>query len=137
MTDDEIRKFINDLRDKQKFDEAYIGFFQFGGGSEESFIKANRQGLEMHAAELLEAAVTKYNDKSKSYGLDEGIQDIEGDFSFQYVDLKEGKRGEIKPSPDYKETWTDKVFLIGCIAVILIFLSIGVIVLITIAKWIL
>ena len=137
MTDDEIRKFINDLRDKQKFDEAYIGFFQFGGGSEESFIKANRQGLEMHAAELLEAAVTKYNDKSKSYGLDEGIQDIEGDFSFQYVDLKEGKRGEIKPSPDYKETWTDKVFLICCIAVILIFLSIGVIGLITIAKWIL
>jgi hypothetical protein len=112
MTDDEIRKFINDLRDKQKFDEAYIGFFQFGGGSEESFIKANRQGLEMHAAELLEAAVTKYNDKSKSYGLDEGIQDIEGDFSFQYVDLKVGKRGEIKPSPDYKETWTEKYSLL-------------------------
>jgi len=57
MTDEDIKKLIDDLRSQKNYDEAYIGFFQYGGGPDESYIKANRQGLELHAAELLEAAL--------------------------------------------------------------------------------
>jgi hypothetical protein len=138
MTDEEIKKFINEIRNEQKFKDAYIGFFQYGG-SEESFIKANRQGLEIHAAELLEAAITNYNDKSKSYGLDEGIQDIEGDFSLQFVDLKEGTKEDIKPTPVVEQTWKDKASNVGCIALAIVILisilGIGIVGSVTIFKW--
>jgi hypothetical protein len=140
MTDEEIKKFINDLREDKKFEEAYIGFFQFDEHSHESFIKANRQGLEIHAADLLEASITKYADKSKSFGLDEGIQDLEADIIFQFVDLQEGKKGDIKPTPIIKETWKDKVSNFGCttlaILIVMLILTIGIVGLVTIFKWI-
>jgi len=114
MNDKEIGKLINELRSQKNYDEAYIGYFQYGGGPEESCIKANRQGLELHAAELLEAALETEkefeNGKIKTFGLDEGISDEESDFLFDYVELKKESRNEIKPKSDYKETWKDKLF---------------------------
>ncbi|MEZ4797537.1 MAG: hypothetical protein R2785_10255 [Flavobacteriaceae bacterium] len=114
MNDKEIGKLINELRSQKNYDEAYIGYFQYGGGPEESYIKANRQGLELHAAELLEAALETEkefeNGKIKTFGLDEGISDEESDFLFDYVELKKEARKGIKPDSDYKETWKDKLF---------------------------
>jgi hypothetical protein len=114
MNDKEIGKLINELRSQKNYDEAYIGYFQYGGGPEESYIKANRQGLELHAAELLEAALETEkefeNGKIKTFGLDGGISDEESDFLFDYVELKKESRNEIKPDSDYKETWKDKLF---------------------------
>lgn len=139
MTDGEIGKLINELRSKKNYDEAYIGFFQYGGEPDESYIKANRQGLELHAAELLAAALeTKIefeSGKEKTFGLDKGIFDEESDFGFDYVELKKEKGNDIKPHSEYKETWKDKAFKVGCIGIGILLVVLIIIGFITSITW--
>lgn len=140
MTDKEIGELINELRSKKNYDEAYIGYFQYGGGPDESFIKANREGLELHAAELLAAALeteTEFeNGKQKTFGFDEGISDDESDFFFNYVELIKEKRNDIKPYAEYKKTWKDRAFEIGCVSIIILLVSLIIIGFITAITWI-
>lgn len=140
MTDKEIGELINELRSKKNYDEAYIGFFQYGGGPDESFIKANRQGLELHAAELLAAALETETEfeigKEKTYGLDQDLHDDDSEFGFSYVELKKEKRNDIKPYSEYKETWKDKTFKIGCIAIGILLVVLLIIGFITAVTWI-
>lgn len=140
MNDKDIEKLIEQLRNQKNYDEAYIGYFQYGGQPDESYIKANRQGLELHAAELLEAALeTKAgfeDNKMKTFGLDEGISDIEGDYFFQYVELIKEVRSKVNPNSDYQQTWKDKAIekiLIGVLISIPILAIIG---FIKIIQWI-
>ncbi len=140
MNDKEIGKLINELRSQKNYDEAYIGYFQYGGGPDESCIKANRQGLELHAAELLEAALETEKEfekgKIKTFGLDEGISDEESDFFFEYVELIKEVRNDIKPNSEYKETWKDKIFKYGCFGVLI---GLGLLIIIgimTVLSWI-
>ena len=140
MTDKEIGELINELRSKKNYHEAYIGFFQYGGGPDESFIKANRQGLELHAAELLAAALETETEfeigKEKTYGLDQDLLDDDSEFGFSYVELKKEKRNDIKPYSVYKETWKDKAFKIGCIAIGILLVVLLIIGFITAVTWI-
>ncbi|MDA9057479.1 hypothetical protein N9K49_06515 [Flavobacteriaceae bacterium] len=138
MTDKEIGKIINKLRTEKNYDEAYIGFFQYGGGPDESYIKANRQGLELHAAELLAAALETETEfetgKQKTFGLDQDLLDDNSEFGFNYVELKKEIRNEIKPYSEYKETWKDKVFKTGCVIIgisLVVLLLIGIVATIT------
>ena len=139
MTDEDIKKLIDDLRSQKNYDEAYIGFFQYGGGPDESYIKANRQGLELHAAELLEAALETEKEfeigKEKTFGLDEGISDPESDYDFDYVELKKENRNEIKPYSEYKETWKDKVFKVGCIGIGILLIGLVIVGIFTVITW--
>ena len=140
MTDENIKRLIDDLRNQKNYDEAYIGFFQYGGGTDESYIKANRQGLELHAAELLEAALETEKEfesgKEKIFGLDEGKSDEESDYHFDYIELKKEKRFEIKPDSEYKETWKDKIFKFGCFGGLIALGLLIIIGLITVISWI-
>jgi hypothetical protein len=139
MTDKEIRGFIDELRSQKNYDEAYIGYFQYGGGTDESYIKANRQGLELHAAELLAAALETETEfetgKQKTFGLDEGISDEESDYGFDYVELKKEKRNEIKPYSEYIETWKDKLIKLGFIVFGILLIGFIIIGLITAITW--
>lgn len=139
MTDEDIKKLIDDLRSQKNYDEAYIGFFQYGGGPDESYIKANRQGLELHAAELLEAALETEKEfevgKEKTFGLDEGISDPESDYDFDYVELKKENRNEIKPYSEYEETWKDKVFKVGCIGIGILLIGLVIVGIFTVITW--
>ncbi len=140
MNDKEIGKLINELRSQKNYDEAYIGYFQYGGGPFESCMKANRQGLELHAAELLEAALETEKEfekgKIKTFGLDQGITNEESDFFFDYVELKKEARNEIKPDSVYKETWKDvliKYFFFGILIGVGLLIIIGIV---TVISWI-
>ena len=140
MTDKEIGKLTNELRNQKNYDEGYIGFFQYGGGPDECFIKANRQGLELYAAELLAAALETETEfetgKEKTYGLDQNLLDNESEFGLSYVELKTEKRNDIKPYSEYKDTWKDKAFEIGCIAIGILLVVLLVIGFITAVTWI-
>ncbi len=140
MTDKKIAELIDQLRSEKTYDEAYIGFFQFGGGPDESFIKANRQGLELYAADLLAAALeteTEFgSEKEKTYGLDHVLLADDSEFGFSYVELKKEKRNEIKPLSEYKETWKEKAFKIGCIAIGIVLIAFLIIGFITAVTWI-
>lgn len=140
MSDKEIAELISQLRDEKKYDEAYIGFFQYGGGPDESFIRANRQGLELLAAELLAAALETETGfeagKEKTYGLDQDLINDESEYGFSYVELKKGSRNDIKPYSEYEETWKDKAFKIGCFAIGILIVVLLIIGFITAVKWI-
>ena len=137
--DKEIGKLINQLRSQKNYDEAYIGYFQYGGGPDEGYIRANRQGLELHAAELLEAALETENlledEKKDTFGLDEGISDQESDFFFDYVQMINKVRNQIKPYQDHRETWKEKAFKIGCIGLGLIIIGLTVVGLVKVIDW--
>lgn len=140
MTDKEIGELINELRNQKNYDEAYIGFFQYGGGPDESYIKANRQGLELHAAELLAAALETESEfetgKEKTYGLDQDLLDDDSEFGFNYVELKKEKRNDIKRYSEYKKTWKDRAFEIGCVTIGIILVALIIIGFITAVTWI-
>ena len=137
--DKEIRNLIENLRSPKNYDEAYIGYFQYGGGPTEGFIRANRQGLELHAAELLEASLETENllgdERKDTFGLDEGISDKESDFFFDYVQLTDMVRNQINPYEYDEETFQDKVIKIGCIGLGLIIIGLTVVGLVKVIDW--
>jgi len=140
MTDKEIAGLINKLRSEKKYNDAYIGFFQYGGGPDESYIKANRQGLELYAADLLAAALETETEfeagKEKIYELDQDLMDSHSVVRLDYIELKKEKLSEIKPDPEYKETWKDKAIKIGFITIGILLILLIIIGLITTVTWI-
>ncbi|ARN77036.1 hypothetical protein BST97_02920 [Nonlabens spongiae] len=139
MNEKEIASLINQLRNQKNYDEAYVGYFQHEIGSHDCYIKANRQGLELHAAELLEAALKineiTANSKTPILYLDEGIVDKESDITLFDLELKKGTRNEIISEPVYIETWTDrltKYLIIGIIILLLLLIIVGII---TVVSW--
>ena len=55
MTDRKIENIVSELDKNNEKDEAFFGFYQYGGDKDESCIRANKQGLELFSAELLKA----------------------------------------------------------------------------------
>ena len=69
MYAEEHDKIIEQLRRYIREDDATFGIFQYGGGADESYIKADKQGLRLFALELLMAAQKSneiLHDKEKS-----------------------------------------------------------------------
>lgn len=141
MKDKEIGKLIEELRSQAKYDEAYIGYFQYGDGFDESFIRANRQGLELYAAEILQAVLETEKEfdketKFKIFGLNPKILDEESDFFFDYIELVKEKRNEIKLNYQYKETWKDKMAKYASFGILIGLGLLVIIGLVTVVSWI-
>ncbi|TAJ12589.1 hypothetical protein DMA11_12325 [Marinilabiliaceae bacterium JC017] len=142
MEKEELQNIINLLETGNSKDDAYFGIFEYGGGSDESYIKANKQGLELFAADLLKASRDSeeivLDNERDIYSLDYGeewIDDESGTF-IQYVELIIEKRKKEKKKP-YKETWKDDAAKIGCIGGVLIIAISIVVGLITMISWLL
>ena len=93
MTNSEIQEFISSIHQRNSIDQAYIGFFQYGGGPDESFIKANRQGLELYAAQLLSAGIEidkRLFEKGtvETFGVNSDIVSDETEIDIHYIELK-------------------------------------------------
>ncbi|QHT67107.1 hypothetical protein GXP67_10820 [Rhodocytophaga rosea] len=56
--DKEIREFLDYLKRKDNKQKAYFGIFQYGGGLDESFIKANKEGILQFLQDLTQAYIT-------------------------------------------------------------------------------
>ena len=142
MRKETIKDIIVKLKEIGIAKNAYFGFFQYGGGIYESCIKANKEGLLLYAACLLEASLEIDNrdfteDKIQTYGLSPEFVSENTDFDFHYVELMNKPKLEIETTPEHKETWKDKLtgYIFGAI---LIFMLISVIIGIgTITSWIL
>ena len=57
MTKEELDNLINKLDTQISKDIALFEVNQYGGGLDESFIKANKEGLQLFALELLKASL--------------------------------------------------------------------------------
>jgi len=140
LTQDELQKIIDQLERQTSKDNATFGIFQYGGGSDESCIKADKEGLKLFALELLKASSKTneiINDKGKNIIpiiFQENWIDDQSDTVIQYV--KPVERRQIKDEKKYKETIIDKVLPYGCYAAFII-LAIAIIVgFWTLIKWV-
>ena len=57
-----IEAIIGELESVASKEKGYFSMWQYGGGPDESFIKANRDGLRLYAIELLKASLETDND---------------------------------------------------------------------------
>ena len=141
MTNEELYSIIEKFDENDLKSKAIFGIFQYGGGADESYIKANKEGLELFALELLKSAKetdTILADKEKNIiplNWDENWIDDECDTIVQYIKPISDKQAQY-PIEDYKQTIIDKLMPIGC-GLIMIFLGITLLVGIgTIFNWV-
>ena len=141
MNKEELQNIIDKLESENPKEKAYFGIFEYGGGPDESFIKANKQGLELFALEILKAARDTEellnDDKGESVfplGFDEDWIDDDCSTYIQYIEPTNEIRTITKREP-YVETWTDKTMKFGCISTILIAIVSAIVGIVTIVKW--
>jgi hypothetical protein len=56
MTKEELQEIISRFNEEELKELGIFGIFQYGGGPDESYIRANKEGMELVALELLKSA---------------------------------------------------------------------------------
>jgi hypothetical protein len=140
LTKEELQKIIDQFDENDLKNRAIFGIAQYGGGSDESFIRANKEGLELFAIELLKSArdtneiISSNRRNSIPLDYNENWIDENSDTFIQYIELITEKRKK-KPNNDHTTKFADKLIPYGC-GLILIVVLISIIVgLVTIFKW--
>jgi hypothetical protein len=140
LTKEELQKIIDQFNEEELKRQGIFGISQYGSGSDESFIRANKEGLELFALELLKSARDTeaiLSDTEKNiipFDYDENWVDENSDTFIQYVQPIADKQ-KIKPKTDHKTTFTERLMPYGC-GLVAIILVIAVIVgLVTLFKW--
>ncbi|WP_215226688.1 hypothetical protein [Echinicola shivajiensis] len=142
MKKGELQNIIDQLESENLETEAYLGIFEYRGGPDESFIKANKEGLEYFALELLKAArdtddMLKAENERSVFPLsfDKDWIDKDSTTFLRYVEPTREIKRNVKSAP-FEETWKDKVIKIGCIGGMLMVIISGIVGIVTIIKWI-
>ena len=119
MTIEALEKIINEFDKEELKKQAIFGLYTYGGVTEESFIKANKEGLELFALELLTSAKNSENllknDKDKTISLENCEEWIDQDSTIylNYIEVIEGERKKIINDED-KSTILDMFMPYGC-----------------------
>ncbi len=141
MTQEELHTIIEQLEANVLKGHATFGIQQYGGGADESFIQADKEGLKLFALELLKAAhkaddTLDHNDKNiiPIECEEEWIND-QSDTIIQYIEPV----AQRKPKPvqdNYQSTLADKLVPAGCYAIFIILIVSIIVGLWTLAKWV-
>jgi len=135
VTKEDLQKIIEQFNQEDLERQGVFGVFQYGGGSDESFIRANKEGLELFALELLKSArdadeIIESNEKSViPFDYEEEWIDENSDTFIQYVQPI-SDRQMAKQVSEHHPTIVDKLMPYGCgllllILVILICIGLG------------
>ena len=138
MEKGDLQTIIDQLASGNSKDEAYFAIFQYGGGPDESFVKANKQGLTLFAASILKASrdfdeVVVEGEKA-NIPLDYKEAWVDGDTFLYYVEPAPEKRENVTHE-FHTETWKDQVMKVGCVAGLILAAIALVVGLITMVKW--
>jgi len=136
LKQEELNKIIESLQSNDSKDIAGLGFYYIGGDTDEAYIKANKAGLELFAAELLKAAVRI--DEIKNGDIETLSININHDWIDNHIPLLyiqpvidyERKNVEIRP-----KNWKDSVLKYGCVFTVGVVIISFVVGIITIIKW--
>lgn len=140
LTKEELQKIIDQFDEDELKRHGIFGISQYGGGSDESFIRANQEGLELFALELLKAAKETDNvlsDPEKKvipFNYDEDWVDENSDTFIQNIELIADKQ-KLKPKSEYKSTFVDKLVPLGCGLIVLTLLISVVLGFVTMFNW--
>lgn len=142
MTNEQLKAIIDQFDEDDLIQQGVFSILQHGGGSDESFIRANREGLELFALVLLKSVIRVENsnvDKEKytiPFDYCGNWIDENSDTIIQHIELVADKQKK-EPRKEYKPTLGDKLMPFGC-GLILIALLISIVVgFVTIIKWLL
>ncbi len=133
MEHKKIQEFIDSFQLDKLEEEAIFGILSYGGGPDESFIKANKEGTLLYAIDLLKA-VTKFEEmqQNKTNNKDNTIYTLETDNWIDensetiigYLDPIFYKRAKKKEIESSKNSTLDKIKNkatgIGCFAIIIL-----------------
>ena len=122
MEDEELNKIIEILESKNSKDIASFGLY-YRDGEDEMHIKANKDGFELFAAELLKASRDSekiINSTEKNY-IDFGWKRkwISGEL-IAYIEPISENRDEIKEDKPHRTSFKDDLLKYGCLTLIAI-----------------
>jgi len=132
LTKEELQKIIDQFDEDELKQKGIFGILKYGDSSDESFIRANKEGIELFALELLksardtEATLLHTEKNIIPFDNDEDWIDENSDTFIQYVEPIKDKQRQ-KFQKDYKSTFADKLMPWGC-GLALLILSIAVVV---------
>ncbi len=140
LTKEELQKIIDHFDSDELKRQGIFGISQYGGGPDESFIRANKEGLELFALELLKSArdieIVLIDPKKNviPFEYDEDWVDENSDTLIQYIQPIAEKQ-KLKPKLEYKSTFVDNLIPWGCGLVVIILVISVLVGLITIINW--
>ncbi len=142
MTTPGLRAVIQQLKETNLKENAYLGFFYNDDGSETCYMKANKEGLELYATKILEASLEMdrrmFSDKKKEvFNLPSKWFVNDSDFQFSFIELLQKTKAETMNSVELKHSirWKDKLMgytIVGCLIFALISTLTG---FVTILSW--
>jgi hypothetical protein len=137
LTEEEIKEFIEQLKADTGGDP-YFGVFKYGSTSDESYIKANKQGLKLFASQILEAVnqvdQTRSDETKNIIPLDYDWTDDNSDTIVQYIEpvVYSTDKKKVIEEP---ESLKDKAIKYGCFAGLIFLLVAAFTGIVTILKW--
>lgn len=140
MEESELDKIIESLESSNSKKEAYMSLSQYGGGMDECFAKANKQGLELFASQLLKASKdfkhVVEDPEKRVIPMNYEEEWLENsDVFIQYIEPV-NRLGAVPENDTYKESLIDKIIPIGCLTLFILLVISSIIGLITIGSWI-
>ncbi len=104
MESEELSRIVELLESSNVKDDAYFAMCQYGGGLDESYIKANKEGLHFFAIQLLKASkvIEDFDEDEKEQVVElESFEEwIKGDILIQHIVLIKEKREETNKEDD-------------------------------------
>lgn len=140
MTNEELQSIIEQFDETKLKQQGIFGVYQFGGGPDESYIRANKEGLELFALELLKAATGKnvrLSNELKNivdFCIDEEWIDENCDTLLYYVELTPDKQ-KPKPKINHQGTLGNRFAVFGCILTVIVLVIASIMGLGTILDW--
>ncbi len=140
LTKEELQKIIDQFDEEELKRQGIFGISQYGNGPGESFIRANKEGLELFALELLRSArdtEAVLSDNKKNIiplNYAENWVDENSDTFVEYVQPIADKQ-KLKPKAEHKSTFAGRLIPYGCVLVAIILVIALIVGLITLFKW--
>ena len=141
LTKEDLQKIIDQFDEAQLKREGIFGISQYDEGTDDSYIRANKEGLELFALELLKVVRdtdTTLSDTEKTiiipFDYDENWIDENSDIFIQHIELITSKQ-KSKPKSEHKSSLADKLMPYGCGLALLLLLVSAIIGLWTLYTW--
>ncbi|MGK0387680.1 MAG: hypothetical protein ACI94Y_000406 [Maribacter sp.] len=139
MNKNDLKEIIDKIESSNSTETAFMAIHQYGGGPDESFAKANKEGLELFALQFLKAS-RDIEEVIENPNQDVIILDYEGDWIEGEIFIHHiepiNKDRKLIIEENYKETFLDKLIPFGCFLIIGLIVFSIIVGLATIAKWI-
>ncbi len=136
-----LSSIIEKLKQGASEDEAFFGIYEVEEDSENYCIKANKRGMELFTAEMLQAlnapnwSDAKLQEKAIEISASNNWMALDSEVFIRFVQPLQEKPAVIEP-PEMKDDWKETAFKFGCIAALICLVFATIVGLCTMFNWI-